>query len=61
MKCSVCKNEIVGRHARIERGDFDNEDRNEDNIKYDCYICKNCYLTDKDLCAFFNKIGDRIR
>ena len=61
MKCSVCKEKIEGRHARIERGDFDNEDRNNDNIKYDCYICSKCYLTDKDLCAFFNKIGDRIR
>jgi len=61
MKCSVCKEEIEGRHTRIERGDFDNEDRNNDNIKYDCYICSKCYLTDKDLCAFFNKIGDRIR
>jgi hypothetical protein len=76
LRCASCDQEIwtdrqgltdksVG---HLERGSFsipdaDGEcaDRSEENIKFDRYICSNCWLTDPDLCAFFNRIGCRIR
>ena len=69
MKCEVCKKEIGEgeRHARIERGNFaatdeDNDaDRNKDHIKFGIHICQSCFLSDEDLCRFFNKLGHRIR
>ncbi len=62
--CQCCKNEIdpdMEHWIRIERGTFNSEDRNDDYIKAETIICSDCYLTDPDLCAFFNKIGRRVR
>lgn len=65
--CDVCgsvinqTDGILDRCARIERGDFDLRDRTNDNIKADTFICQKCYLEDRDLCAFFNRIGRRVR
>lgn len=33
----------------------------KENIKFSRYICEHCFLTDPDLCAFFNRCGLRIR
>lgn len=65
--CDVCGSEIgqtdgmLDRCCRIERGDFDLEDRANDNVKVDMFICQQCYLEDPLLCAFFNSIGRRVR
>lgn len=32
-----------------------------ENIKFSRHICPDCFLTDPDLCAFFNRCGCRIR
>ena len=65
--CDVCGNVIpvrdgiLDRCCRIERGDFDLEDRSNDNIKVDLFVCSKCYLEDALLCAFFNSVGRRVR
>lgn len=61
---NVEADETTERCARIERGDFgvsEDVDRNEDNVKFSRYVCTKCFLSDPDLCAFFNKIGCRVR
>jgi hypothetical protein len=55
------KDGLVDRCCRIERGDFDLEDRSRDNIKADVWLCSKCYLEDEALCGFFNRIGRRVR
>ena len=46
----------------VEKGGIEEEFREEEvHIKADMYICEECYLNDPDLCAFFNRIGRRIR
>lgn len=66
-RCDVCGGDIpvndgiLDRCARIERGDFDLENRSNDNVKFDLFICQTCYLEDGDLCRFFNRLGRRVR
>jgi hypothetical protein len=55
------KDGLVDRCCRIERGDFDLEDRSRDNIKADVWLCSKCYLEDESLCGFFNRIGRMVR
>jgi hypothetical protein len=71
--CECCGKRIyydesgfLGRCARITRGDFrfhaDGEyDAEHENVKFERFICSRCFLEDPDLCAFFNKIGLRVR
>lgn len=56
--------------ARLQRGSFAIPDRSgewstnphdNENIKCELYICEECWLTNSDLCAFFNRIGFRVR
>jgi len=77
MECASCKSTIhndesgfLDRCVRITRGDFRfNVARDgamehvpeDDNVKYERFICQKCFLEDPDLCAFFNRIGDRVR
>jgi len=73
IKCIVCEKPIyfdesgfLGRCARITRGDFrfdaDGEYIPEDeNIKFERFICSKCFLEDQDLCRFFNKLDLRVR
>ena len=57
-------------HAvRIQRGwfhvtmDEDGcfEDDGDPNVKYENWLCVDCFLKDEDLCKFFNKNGDNFR
>lgn len=74
--CTLCKKEIEiqddgsAHFARIQRGWFDFtfdiagkdiDDVAEANIKCEIWLCIDCYLSDPDLCAFFNKIGFQVR
>lgn len=73
--CMLCKKklEIQGdgsaHFARIQRGWFDFafdeegeiDNVDEANIKCEIWLCNDCYLSDPDLCAFFNKIGYQVR
>lgn len=70
LKCSVCDKFIqihdgfTERCARIERGHFSFSDdtiRDQENIKFDLYLCQECFLKDEDLCRFFNRLGHRVR
>lgn len=73
VECASCKATIyndeggvLDRCARIQRGDFvfygdGDEDFDKQNVKYERFICTKCFLEDPDLCAFFNRIGDRVR
>jgi len=53
--------------GRLTRGSFslgkDHEDpeASKDYIKFERHICSSCWLTDPDLCRFFNRIGCRVR
>ena len=61
--CAVCQKDVETKDnkvARIQRGWLSPEP-SEENIKYERYICTECFLKDVDLCKFFNKIGDNIR
>ncbi len=69
MQCTKCGAELVdgngdGRFAEIRRGrvslSADYEDTKWD-VKFSRYFCEKCFLEDPDLCAFFNKLGLRIR
>ena len=65
--CEVCNvvipqvDGLLDRCCRIERGDFDLTDRSNDNIKFDVFICQQCFMEDPTLCLFFNRIGMRVR
>ena len=59
-------NGFLVRCARITRGDFyfdvDGEyDPSVENVKFERFVCSECFLVDSDLCAFFNKLDLRIR
>jgi len=62
--CALCKtkvNFLEHKVVRIQRGWFNADDENLNNIKYERFLCVPCFLNDEDLCGFFNKIGDNIR
>ncbi len=70
LHCEVCKKPLLdtpdnSHMVEIKRGYFQD---NDDDEPIECvkekavfFICVDCYLTDPDLCSFFNKIGWRIR
>lgn len=58
--------------ARISRGKMPLPENGEfagqpypppdgEDIKFERFICSKCFMTDPDLCAFFNKIGCQVR
>lgn len=70
LECAVCNRKIDPAEdgiARFQRGYYgpweENEgfDRDNENVKFERILCEHCFLTDPDLCAFFNRINCRIR
>ena len=68
MKCRVCEKEILteddSHAAEIKRGYFEENTDGDiecNRVKCSIFICVDCYLTDPDLCQFFNKLDMRIR
>lgn len=75
IRCMICNAEAViiagtsGKGwARLQRGaltaittDGVVDYMEREDIKFERHICPECWLTDKDLCAFFNRHDLRMR
>ncbi len=76
-ECALCKRqfartgeneaEMIGVFVRGYAEVAPNEDKPSENVcvlenvKFSRMVCEECFLTDPDLCRFFNKIGCQMR